>query len=62
VRLGEYKVVFVQVGEGDGRVAYERIPVDVDEREGSPWIEIKHGLDAGQKVVTTGSALLSQKL
>jgi cobalt-zinc-cadmium efflux system membrane fusion protein len=62
VRLGEYRVVFVQVGESDGHVRFERVPVDLDERQGSPWIEVKHGLDAGQKIVTSGSAFLSQKL
>ncbi|MGH7268839.1 MAG: efflux RND transporter periplasmic adaptor subunit, partial [Polyangiaceae bacterium] len=62
VALGEYKVVFVKVGESDGYAKFERVPVDLDEREGSPWIEVKHGLDAGQEVVTSGSAFLSQKL
>jgi cobalt-zinc-cadmium efflux system membrane fusion protein len=62
VRMGEYTVVFVEVGEADGHVSFERLPVDVDEREASPWLEVKHGLDAGQKVVTTGTAFLSQKL
>lgn len=62
VQMGEYTVVFVQVGEADGHVTFERLPVDVDDREGSPWLEVKHGLDAGQKVVTNGAAFLSQKL
>ncbi len=62
VRLGEYTVVFVELGESDGHVSFERLPVDVDEREASPWLEVKHGLDAGQKVVTTGAPFLSQKL
>jgi multidrug efflux pump subunit AcrA (membrane-fusion protein) len=62
LRLGEYKVVFVQVGEGDGRVKFERVPVDVDEGESSPWLEVKHGLEDGQKVVVNGAILLSQKL
>jgi cobalt-zinc-cadmium efflux system membrane fusion protein len=62
LRLGEYKVVFIQVGEGEGRVRFERVPVDVDEGESSQWLEVKHGLDEGQKVVTSGAILLSQKL
>ena len=37
---------------------YERLPVDVDEGESSPWLEVKHGLDAGQKVVVNGAILL----
>jgi cobalt-zinc-cadmium efflux system membrane fusion protein len=62
LRLGEYKVVFVEIGESDGRVRFERIPVDVDEGESSEWLEVKHGLMPGQKVVTSGAILLSQKL
>jgi cobalt-zinc-cadmium efflux system membrane fusion protein len=62
LRLGEYKVVFVEIGESDGRVRFERIPVDVDEGESSEWLEVKHGLAPGQKVVTSGAILLSQKL
>jgi multidrug efflux pump subunit AcrA (membrane-fusion protein) len=62
VRMGEYNVVFVESSEADGHMTFERLPVDVDEREASPWLEVKHGLDPGQKVVTTGAAFLSQKL
>jgi cobalt-zinc-cadmium efflux system membrane fusion protein len=61
VRLGEYKMVFIELGEGDGRVRYERLPVDVVESDG-PWIEVTHGLDAGQKVVVSGTSVLSTKL
>ncbi|MGD0675319.1 MAG: efflux RND transporter periplasmic adaptor subunit [Polyangiaceae bacterium] len=62
VRLGEYKLAFVQTGEADGRSSFERLPVDVDDRDGRVWLEVKHGLDAGQKVVVKGTAALSQKL
>jgi cobalt-zinc-cadmium efflux system membrane fusion protein len=62
LHLGEYKVVFVQAGESDGYVRFERLPVDVDERETSGWLEVNHGLDAGQRVVVSGGELLSQKL
>jgi membrane fusion protein, heavy metal efflux system len=62
LRLGEYKVVFVEIGEGDGHVRFERLPVDVDEGESSQWLEVKHGLESGQKVVVSGAILLSQKL
>ncbi|HEY6459420.1 MAG TPA: efflux RND transporter periplasmic adaptor subunit [Polyangiaceae bacterium] len=62
LRLGEYKVVFIQVGEEPGRVRFERVPVEVDEGESSQWLEVKHGLAAGQKVVVNGAILLSQKL
>ncbi|HEY1694452.1 MAG TPA: efflux RND transporter periplasmic adaptor subunit [Polyangiaceae bacterium] len=62
LRLGDYKVVFVQVGEDPGRVRFERMPVEVDERESSQWLEVGHGLEPGQKVVVNGATLLSQKL
>jgi cobalt-zinc-cadmium efflux system membrane fusion protein len=62
LRLGEYKLVFVQIGDSDGRVSFERLPVDVDDRESSPWLEVKHGLEAGQRLVVSGAAVLSQKL
>jgi multidrug efflux pump subunit AcrA (membrane-fusion protein) len=38
------------------------VPVEVDEGESSPWLEVKHGLQAGQKIVVSGAILLSQKL
>jgi membrane fusion protein, heavy metal efflux system len=62
LRLGEYKVVFIQVGDEAGRVRFERVPVEVDEGESSQWLKVKHGLDAGQKIVVNGAILLSQKL
>jgi cobalt-zinc-cadmium efflux system membrane fusion protein len=62
LRLGEYKVVFVQVGDEPGRVRFQRVPVDVDEGESSPWLEVKHGLATGQKIVVNGAILLSQRL
>ena len=60
--LGDYKLTFVELGESDGHVAFERIPVDVDDRAASAWLEVKHGLEAGQKVVTAGAAALAQRL
>jgi cobalt-zinc-cadmium efflux system membrane fusion protein len=62
MRMGEYKVVFVQVGEADGKVHFERVPIDIDERSSTGWLEVKHGLDAGQKLVVKGADVLSQKL
>jgi cobalt-zinc-cadmium efflux system membrane fusion protein len=62
LRLGEYKVVFVQVGEDGGLLKFERVPVDVDEGESSQWLEVRHGLEVGQRVVVSGAILLSQKL
>jgi cobalt-zinc-cadmium efflux system membrane fusion protein len=61
-RMGEYKVVFLQVAEADGQVHFERVPVDIDERSTTGWLEVKHGLDAGQKLVVKGADAISQKL
>jgi membrane fusion protein, heavy metal efflux system len=62
LRLGEYKVVFVEVGRDDARVRFARFPVDVDEGEASAWLEVKHGVEIGQRVVVSGAILLSQRL
>jgi cobalt-zinc-cadmium efflux system membrane fusion protein len=62
LRLGEYKVVFIETGDEGGQVRFRRVPVDVDEGESSQWLEVKHGLASGQKVVVSGAILLSQKL
>jgi membrane fusion protein, heavy metal efflux system len=62
VRLGEYKVVFVETGEADGKLHFERLPVAVDESKQTPYVEVKHGVDAGQKVVVSGANTLLQKL
>jgi cobalt-zinc-cadmium efflux system membrane fusion protein len=61
LRLGEYKMVFVQLGIVDGYVRYERLPVEIVDGEG-PWLEVTHGLDLGQQVVVSGAATLSQKI
>ncbi len=62
LRLGEDKVVFTQVGDSNGRVKFARVSVDVDEGESSPWLEVKRGLQSGQKVVVGGAILLSSML
>jgi len=62
LRLGEYGVVFVELDSANGRTRFERVPVDVDETESTEWLAIKHGLERGQRVVTRGAALLSQRL
>ncbi len=63
LRLGDSTVVFVQDGQTpDGRIKFERLPVTVDEGEGSPWLPVSHGLDAGTKIVTNGAILLSGML
>jgi cobalt-zinc-cadmium efflux system membrane fusion protein len=62
LRLGDQKVVFVELGESDGLVKFKRVAVDVDEGESSQWLEVKKGLDAGQKIVTAGAILLAANL
>jgi cobalt-zinc-cadmium efflux system membrane fusion protein len=62
VRLGEYRVVFLEVGESEGLVKFERMPVDVEEVGASRWVAVKHGLSPLQSVVVSGAGLLSQKL
>jgi cobalt-zinc-cadmium efflux system membrane fusion protein len=61
LRLGEDKVVFVELGESDGRVRFREVAIDVDEGESSPWLVVRKGLQAGQKIVVNGGILLSQK-
>jgi cobalt-zinc-cadmium efflux system membrane fusion protein len=62
VRLGEYRVVFLEVGESEGLVKFERMPVDVEEVGVSKWVAVTHGLSPLQSVVVSGAGLLSQKL
>ncbi len=62
LRMGEYKVVFVQHADADGKVRFERLPVDLDERSSTGWLEVKHGLEAVQKLVVEGTDALSQRL
>lgn len=62
VRLGDYSVVFLQRGEGEGRVKFERWPVDVEDIASSAWVEVKHGLSPDQRLVVRGAAQVSQKL
>jgi cobalt-zinc-cadmium efflux system membrane fusion protein len=60
LRLGDQTVVFVQSGQSpDGKLKFERVPVSVDEGEGSMWLPVMHGLDKGTKIVTSGAILLS---
>jgi hypothetical protein len=53
-------VVFVETGAApDGRLKFERLPVQVDEGEGGEWLTVEHGIEKGQKVVTSGAILLA---
>jgi cobalt-zinc-cadmium efflux system membrane fusion protein len=61
LRLGDQRVVFVQTGTApDGKVTFERMPVDVDEYGADQWLPVKHGLDKGMQVVIKGAVLLSE--
>jgi cobalt-zinc-cadmium efflux system membrane fusion protein len=62
VPLGEYKVVFVQIGDGSDSGRFERVPVDVDESRTGPYVAVGQGVEVGQKVVVNGGAVLSQTL
>jgi len=62
LRLGDQRVVFIEVGEGNGRVRFRQVPVDVDEGESSRWLAVKKGIEAGQKVVVNGAILLASSL
>jgi cobalt-zinc-cadmium efflux system membrane fusion protein len=62
VRMGEYKVVFAQVGETDGKGQFQRLPVDLDESKVGSYVAVKHGVVAGQKIVVSGAEALAQKL
>jgi multidrug efflux pump subunit AcrA (membrane-fusion protein) len=62
LRLGEDKVVFIEVGDANNQVRFKQAIVDVDEGESSPWLIVKKGLQPGQKIVVNGAILLSQNL
>ena len=59
VRLGDQTIVFVHTGTlADGREKFERVPVTVDDVDGSKWVPVLYGLEKGAKVVTAGTARL----
>jgi RND family efflux transporter MFP subunit len=59
LRSRDETVVFVEKGTTpDGQLRFLRVPVDVDEGEGSNWLPVTKGLDRGTKVVTHGAVLL----
>jgi cobalt-zinc-cadmium efflux system membrane fusion protein len=63
LRLGDQTVVFLARGaDPAGRERFERVPLLVDEGEGSRWLTVEHGLDVGDRVVTGGAILLSNLL
>jgi membrane fusion protein, heavy metal efflux system len=61
LRLGDQTVVFVATGEDlDGAVRFERRLVAVDEEEGTEYVPVLKGLEAGEQVVASGAILLSE--
>ncbi len=63
LHLAGQSMVFVDQGPApDGRTRFERLPILADESGVTPFVPVEHGLDAGQKVVATGAAALSNKL
>lgn len=63
LRFGDHTVVFLDRGPGkDDRERFERVPVTVDEGEGSEWLTVEHGLERGDRVVTSGAIMLSAML
>ena len=63
LRFSDQTVVFLGRGVGkDGRQRFERVPIAVDEGEGSEWLTVDHGLEKGDVLVTAGSILLSSML
>jgi cobalt-zinc-cadmium efflux system membrane fusion protein len=59
LRLGDQNVVFVQVGTTKtGELEFERRPVAVDEEQGGDFLPVTHGLNDGDKVVSSGGILL----
>jgi cobalt-zinc-cadmium efflux system membrane fusion protein len=63
LRIGDQTVVFVQDGKTpDGRLKFTRRVIAVNEEEGSDYVPIVRGLIPGDRVVTSGSILLSGML
>jgi cobalt-zinc-cadmium efflux system membrane fusion protein len=60
LRLGDQTVVFVETGAApNGQIRFERRPVAVDEDEGGDFLPVTHGLERGDKIVTSGAILLA---
>jgi cobalt-zinc-cadmium efflux system membrane fusion protein len=60
VRMGEQAVVFVEHEGLDGKLHFEREPVEVDDLGGSePLVRVEHGLEKGMRVVTVGAPTIA---
>jgi membrane fusion protein, heavy metal efflux system len=62
LRLGNDKVVYAQVGEGNGRLRFHPVMIDdVDETGSSPWLPAGKSLQENQKIVVNSAILLSSQ-
>lgn len=60
LRLGDQNVVFVDRGRtSDGKQRFERVPVAVDDATGAKFLPVLHGLNVGDRVVTSGGEALN---
>ena len=61
LRLGDQTVVFIEEDglSPNGKHRFMRMPVAVDEQEGSPWLPVQHGLNKGDRIVTQGAILIA---
>ena len=63
LRLADQTTVFVEQGRTpDGRLRFVRRLVSAGDDEGTSMVPIAHGLQAGERVVTSGAILLSGML
>jgi cobalt-zinc-cadmium efflux system membrane fusion protein len=63
LRLADQTVVFVEQGQApDGRRRFIRRVVAAGDDEGTSMVPVSHGLQAGERVVTSGAILLSGML
>jgi cobalt-zinc-cadmium efflux system membrane fusion protein len=63
LRLANQTMVFVHTGSTpQGLLRFERRPVAVDADAGGEYVPLRRGLQAGEKIVTSGSILLSGML
>ncbi len=61
--MGEHKLLFIQLDDAGGRSRFARIPVDVRDDDGeSAWLEVRHGVELGQRIVVGGVKQLSLRL
>jgi cobalt-zinc-cadmium efflux system membrane fusion protein len=60
LRLGDRTVVFVEAGAAPGgQRKFQQRPVAVQEEEGEALVPVTHGLNPGDRVVTSGAMLLA---